>query len=661
MLRKIKYIIKPYLPKSFIKFLGRINCIKADTGTNYIKLLFGRKVFFVHPSKEEVKDYVRQMVRIFRALPFRKIEGYLYPYDKSYYREIPQGTTPLASITVDFGTVLNSDLIEIKNRLSKCKDKSFARNLIMLVGSIEKLWKKYEHKTRFKDIIHHKPASFDEAIQKLLFYDALFWQARHNHIGLGRLDYILYPYFHSDISSGVITMENAKQMIYSMLLVLGNDTKDKSLAGMVGDDGQYILLGGIGPDKKNIDNELTELFLEIFKDYHSPDPKLILRVNSNTSEKIWDKAVACVCNGNGSPLFMNESLIMKNMASFGYSDTDVWNLGTSACWEPLIIGKSFDQNNPLPSISVAKSLNDVILSCKGSESFDEIILGCKEEISKQINQTAHDITFDVSPLFSLFFDDCIQKERDFSKGGARYSFHGLQVVGLPNLVNSLLSIKELVFEKKVYTISDCREIILSDFANDSGAIEAIKSVKLKFGQANKDVISLTNDIMDSIERTVSNLTINANKVKIGFSSPSYINCGKELMATMDGRRNGQPLSVHISPVSTSIDIAEILDFASSLNYGGCRLNGNVVDYIIPGAYMREQEKFKYIIQDSIEKGIFELQLNVLDKTTLIDAKIHPEKYPNLIVRVWGYSAYFNDLPEEYKDNLINRAIHYEVA
>ena len=91
-----------------------VSCIKAETESSYPELLFGRKVFFAHPSREEVEDYVRQMVKIFRALPFRKMEGYFYPYDKSYFREIPQGKTPLASIPVDFGTVLNSDLIEIK-------------------------------------------------------------------------------------------------------------------------------------------------------------------------------------------------------------------------------------------------------------------------------------------------------------------------------------------------------------------------------------------------------------------------------------------------------------------------------------------------------------------------------------------------------------------
>ena len=96
-------------------------------------------------------------------------------------------------------------------------------------------------------------------------------------------------------------------------------------------------------------------------------------------------------------------------------------------------------------------------------------------------------------------------------------------------------------------------------------------------------------------------------------------------------------------------------FASSLKYEGNRINGNVVDFIIPASYAKMPDKLVVILKHACEKGIFELQLNVLDKQTLIDAKAHPEKYPNLIVRVWGFSAYFNDLPEEYKDNLIQRA------
>ena len=111
-----------------------------------------------------------------------------------------------------------------------------------------------------------------------------------------------------------------------------------------GDTGQYILLGGIDETGKNVHNRLTDLFLEIFTELKFPDPKLILRVNDFTSDILWSKAIECIVTGIGSPLIMNDPPIMANMSKFGYDASDVWNVGTSACWEPLIIGKSFDQN-----------------------------------------------------------------------------------------------------------------------------------------------------------------------------------------------------------------------------------------------------------------------------------------------------------------------------
>ena len=109
----------------------------------------------------------------------------------------------------------------------------------------------------------------------------------------------------------------------------------------------------------------------------------------------------------------------------------------------------------------------------------------------------------------------------------------------------------------------------------------------------------------------------------------------------------------------NIDIVEVINFASLMNYEGCRINGNVVDFIIPAAFNRHVDKLSELLNDSVQRGLYELQLNVLDKNTLIDARNHPEKYPNLVVRVWGFSAYFNELPDEYKVNLINRAEAYE--
>ncbi|MGH6553693.1 glycine radical domain-containing protein [Bacteroides hominis] len=128
---------------------------------------------------------------------------------------------------------------------------------------------------------------------------------------------------------------------------------------------------------------------------------------------------------------------------------------------------------------------------------------------------------------------------------------------------------------------------------------------------------------------------------------------------MDGRKAGDPFAVHISPLSSEIDIAEIMDFATKLNYEDNRINGNVVDFTIPASYIQSPTKLENLIKNACNRGIFELQLNVLNYKQLVDAKLHPEKYPNLIVRVWGFSAYFNDLPNEYKDNLIERAKLYE--
>ena len=273
----------------------------------------------------------------------------------------------------------------------------------------------------------------------------------------------------------------------------------------------------------------------------------------------------------------------------------------------------------------------------------------------------HDIDFDCSPLFTLFFDDCIRREKDFTQGGAIYAYHGAQVVGLPNAINALLNVKGIVFERRLYTLDDCRAAMRSNFAGYEDLYSMLLATGKKYGSTDAEVITLTNDLMAFVGEIMSTCTCNGEKIKVGFSSPAYVNLAKQVGASLDGRKAGEPFAVHISPISSAIDISEILDFASQLNYTGNRINGNVVDFILPSAYVRQPEKLKAILKDACDKGIFELQLNVLDKQTLIDAKAHPDKYPNLIVRVWGFSAYFNDLPEAFQDNLIHRAETYATA
>lgn len=128
-----------------------------------------------------------------------------------------------------------------------------------------------------------------------------------------------------------------------------------------------------------------------------PDPKLILRVNAETPRQTWEDALKCVMNGCGSPLFMNETLIMDQMVNFGYDKEDVWNVGTSACWEPLIIGKSSDQNNPFASILACGPLNEAICSGKEFQSFESIVEEVKTGLLREARSKVTDREYDYSP------------------------------------------------------------------------------------------------------------------------------------------------------------------------------------------------------------------------------------------------------------------------
>ncbi len=673
MLALIKNILRPAVLKYFRyrECLEKVALKHPGNGSNAVF----RKA---HISLSDCKysrtgDYVRQMCNIFKKMYVNTEDYYIYPLDTWCYREIPPTYKLICSITVDFSVVLKSSLSELTERLHECTNQEFGAYQQTLVDGIlqlsqrirQKLSRSHDERQQqlrsyFPEILQREPVTLDEALQKILFYDALFWQANHWHIGLGRLDVILYEYYKKDIENGVLTPEQAREKILKFCLTLSRDYFYKSKA-LIGDTGQYILLGGTDKNGKEASNELTKLFLEIFRDYGRPDPKLILRISENTPETIWEEAVKCVCAGNGSPLFMNERPIMEKMQMFGYDKKDLYQLGTSACWEPLIIGKSFDQNNPLPAIISVNALTATLLEHVKCNNFRDFMDEYKKRLAVDIKHSICNLQFDCSPLFSLFFDDCIQAEKDFTLGGSRYAYHGIQVISFPNTINSLLNIKNLVFEKKILTIEQCIQCISTNFEDSEDIRELLRTGDMKYGNAHPEIVQITNELMHFVGNEVSKYTINGRPIKVGFSSPNYIMSCKDVGASMDGRKRGEPFAVHISPISSNIGIGEILDFATLLSYNPNCINGNVVDFTIPPSYIKEKSKLVGLIKNACNHGLFELQLNVLNYQQLKDAKLHPEKYPNLIVRVWGFSAYFNDLPEIYKDTLIERARLYEVA
>jgi pyruvate-formate lyase len=644
---------------------------------HFLLTLIGIKKKMILPPKQAsyLVGEALQLKKILCKITYTISHRYVYPLDENILRCTSRFVTAVVSLTPDYANIVHSSLNELKQRLEKNRASDFSKSELITIDAIHCFAKKiqqslYKDSKRtgdfrlhelagsFEDFLDRPAQSLDEALQKILFYNALFWQNGHRHNGLGRLDKVLFPYYKSDLENERLTKAEAKKMLTNFVRTLGNNTKFKS-SGLVGDTGQVILLGGISKEGE-IANELTEFFLEIFSECTLPDPKLILRVNKNTPDNIWELAVKCILTGIGSPLFMNEERIIPLMCHYGYGKEDCYEFGTSACWEPLIIGKSFDQNNSVPNIVALKPLNDLILDSEHMPflNFQSFYTQLKKELTTMILSINTELVFDKSPLLSFFFDDCLLKQKDIGEGGAKYNYHGVLTVSLPNLVNALLNIKKFVFTDKLFTLEQCRMALLNNFDGHQDMKELFANASDKFGNADGYSLNMTNELMKTIAEAVNQIKIDGNKVKVGFSSPAYIDASNNYLASMDGRSQGTPFATHISPISKDIDLSDILHFASQLDYPENGINGNVVDFVVPPAFMSKPDKLIDVLKVSIFNGIFELQLNVLNKSQLKDAKLHPEKYPDLIVRVWGFSAYFNDLPEEYKDNLIGRAELY---
>ncbi len=579
------------------------------------------------------------------------------------------------NITPAYDLFLNNGLLDLKYHNDISND-LFCQRYNSVIDSIEILIKRvitelsmsnFEERERkkrwFSNMLVTSAKSFEEALQRVLFLEQLLWQTGSRLVGLGRMDCYLRPFYYEDIKKGI-----SKTEIYNEIVEFLEEAHNyywyKSDV-LVGDTGQVIILGGIEPGGEYVFDELSELLLEAVKNSKNTDPKVVLRVSHNMPVEVMNKAVSCMLMGNGSPLLSNDDVIIPALQQFGIKD-DAYDYTTSACWEPLIGGKSSSMNNQA-CLSFVKALQNMLFE----EQLDKIkdystfenkyfkyvkreIIRCKRLISQR--------RYSRNTLYSIFIKGCYQKKTDIVDGGAEYNNVGFTTVGIGNTVDALLNIKEYVFEKKELTLIDVKKVSLYNFVGYESLYDKLKDRGSFFGRDDIEITSLTNRIMRYVtEETKDYSASAAGKLKFGISSPSYIFESRNCLASFDGRKKGEPFTVHIS--NEKVDsYTELLSFAGMIDYYENRFNGNVLDLIFSPSFLeRNLEKVSLMFLYGIEKGFFQLQTNVISSAVLKAAKDRPEEYGNLIVRVWGFSAYYVQLPEEFKDLLIKRAMENEVV
>ena len=658
---QLNYVL-PFVKKHQFDERGKIDVIKRIISAyKEIKPIRGKGKRTVGNDTKAILSQI--------DISFDSDSGFVYFIDTK--KTIAVSGNILSNFTLDYDKIIHGTFKQLFQAAMGEDEYGMEAKLVadgigILIERIQEAIPKSDLKQNIKDkqmvyfqrMLTAEVEHFDEALQRILFFNQIMWQTRHRLNGIGHLDKILDDFYQKDFEAGLINKSKAGSIVRDFLEQLSKYPAYKSDA-LEGDIGQIIVLGGLNSDGSYFSNTLTEIFLKEQAKLGKPDPKTFLRVSRKMPDDLLNLAVDCLASKTGSPLFSNDDVVIPALLQFGMLEEDAYEYCVSACWEPFIVGKSLDQNN-IAVFDYFTALDEIMN--EETDTFDDLINKYIDRNSikfKEFLDNLDQIKWAKDPLVSMFTKGCNEKREDISSGSCIYKNYGITTVAISNVIDSLFNIKKLVFEQKRYSLKQLNDIRLKNFEGQDELYRDIHNASKYYGHDKEEIISLVNMITDSMTKVAANYKNQyGGTVKFGLSSPGYNILSKKTNADISGRKFGMPYNTHISCLDASY--TEIVNFAAKLKYEDQRFNGNVIDFFMaPGMVTENAGKFVLFLKGAINCGFFQMQMNIMDSKTLIDAKSNPEKYAGLIVRVWGFSAYFVDLPESYQNLLIDRAIAAE--
>ena len=547
--------------------------------------------------------------------------------------------------------------------------------------------------------VPYEPASsFKEAIQSVWFIQLILQIESNGHsLSYGRFDQYMYPYLKADLEKGVITDEEAVELLTNLWIKTLTINKVRSQAHTFSSAGspmyQNVTIGGQTPDKKDAVNKLSFLVLKSVAQTRLPQPNLTVRYYNGLNKEFLDECIEVMKLGTGMPAFNNDEIIIPSFIDLGVKEEDAYNYSAIGCVETAVPGKwgyrctgmSY-QNFPRILLAVMNDGVDVTSGkrfVKGygyfrdMKSFEELQDAWDKSIREitrlsVIVENAVDLASerDVPDILcSTLTQDCIGRGKTIKEGGAVYDFiSGLQI-GIANMADSLAAIKKLVFEEKKLTPQQLWDALQDDFMSEEN--QKIQSMLIneapKYGNDDDYVDQLVVEAYDSyineIKKYPSTRYQRGPVGGIRYAGTSSISAnvgqGYGTMATPDGRKAHTPLAEGCSPAHAMDKNGPTAVFKTVSKLptheitGGVLLNQKVTPQML--ATEENKEKLEMIIKTFFNRlHGYHVQYNVVSRETLIDAQKNPEKHRDLIVRVAGYSAFFNVLSRATQDDIIER-------
>jgi len=498
-------------------------------------------------------------------------------------------------------------------------------------------------------------------------------------IGLGRIDQFLYPYYIRDIMEERITRAKALELMEHFLLCFRH--VDYYTPHQLYTPGSQASIGGVMTTGTEASNELTYLIMEASLRIAMPAPYISLRLHKDAPEEYWQSAANYITGGLGFAI-VNDEVLIPAMMKHGRSIEDARDYICSCCYENTIPGREAFHPNAsylnLPfvlelSLNQGKSLlSGEQLAFKTPDpvkfsNFDEVMDSFRQQLHYVCNKLVALVNYsDEShtanrryPMMSLFFDDCIAKGKDVCAGGARYNLTGCIVAGLPNVVNSLMAIKECVFTKQLMSMSKLITAMQADFDGYEQLRRQLLSAP-KWGNGDPSVDALAKEVTDMLYSGMRHRT-NPRGGRWQLALYSFVanyGLGSVVGASADGRHARDMLTRNLNP-SWGTDRqgpTGILRSLSNIDFTQFP-NGSTLDLRFDPEPLQTYEgrsKFVGFLKAFVELGVMTMQISMVDEETLRDAQNHPENYPNLMVKVAGYSARFVELSAQEQEEIIHR-------
>ena len=497
--------------------------------------------------------------------------------------------------------------------------------------------------------------TFHEALQSLRILHYAMWCEGEYHCGLGRIDQYLFPYYDADTKAGRLTDETALEELEEFFIACNRDS-DLYIGVQQGDNGQSVMLGGVTRDGKPAFNDLSRLCLKACGELKLVDPKINLRVDKSTPLGVYELGTELTAKGLGFPQYANDDVVIPALQRWGYELEDARDYSVAACWEFLVPGCGMDINN-IDAVSFVGALDAALRVLtqrrRGAELlFDDVKREFFAEIQRRadalVEKYAH-VEILPGPFVSVISTDCIKKARDISKG-AKYNNFGIHGTGIAVAVDSLASVRELVFEKRLVTLEELVKLLDTDFAGRPDVLAAAKAAP-KMGNADARADDLAKWLIDFWGHAFDGK-------KNDRSAMYYIWHTRDVPASADGRLKGEPLSANYAP---SLDVpvkgpVSVVRSFTEPDLGPVCNGGPLTIEIHDSAFAMPDGvgKVANLVKFFIERGGHQMQINTINRDTLLDAQAHPERHRHLIVRVWGWSGYFIELDKCFQDQIIKR-------